>query len=207
MHFAKFLDIIEEPDKHNGIFYIQKQNSNLTEEFPELLDGVPADIPWMSEALNKTPDAINFWMGDGRAVTSLHKDHYENVYFVISGYKDILLLPPGARPWIPHRFYPTATYAEEGGRFELRPDSEGEPVPWADWAPPAEGQEVPPGQPRPVHCRLHAGDMLYLPSLWFHHLRQSHGCIAVNYWYDMEFDVKYCYFKFLESLSTATVDK
>ena len=53
-----------------GVFYIQKQNSNLTDEFPELLDGVPADIPWMSEALNKTPDAVNFWMGDQRAVTS-----------------------------------------------------------------------------------------------------------------------------------------
>lgn len=53
----------------------------------------------------------------------------------------------------------------------------------------------------PLHCRLEAGDMLYLPSLWFHHLRQSHGCVAVNYWYDMQFDLKYCYFKFLESLS------
>lgn len=48
--------------------------------------------------------------------------------------------------------------------------------------------------------RVHKGDILYLPSLWFHHVRQSHKCIAVNYWYDMDFDIKYCYFKMLEQL-------
>lgn len=54
----------------------------------------------------------------------------------------------------------------------------------------------------PVKCRVSAGDMLYLPSLWFHHVRQSHGCIAMNYWYDMEFEVKYCYYKLLEDLTS-----
>lgn len=31
---------------------------------------------------------------------------------------------------------------------------------------------------QPVHCTVKSGEMLYLPSLWFHHVRQSHGCIA-----------------------------
>ncbi|XP_037068830.1 bifunctional peptidase and (3S)-lysyl hydroxylase JMJD7-like [Pollicipes pollicipes] len=126
MPMAQFLDILEEPSRHNGVFYIQKQNSNLTDELPELLNGVPSDISWMSEALDKSPDAVNFWMGDGRAVTSLHKDHYENIYCVVRGHKDVTLLPPA-----------------------------------------------------------------------------SHGCVAVNYWYDMEFDVKFCYYKLLEGLSEA----
>ena len=42
--------------------------------------------------------------------------------------------------------------------------------------------------------------MLYLPSLWFHHVQQSHGCIAVNYWYDMKYDLKFNYYQFVESL-------
>lgn len=29
-----------------------------------------SEIPWFSEALGKSPDAVNFWMGDERAVTS-----------------------------------------------------------------------------------------------------------------------------------------
>ncbi len=37
MKFSQFLDIMESPAREKGIFYIQKQNSNLTEEFPELL--------------------------------------------------------------------------------------------------------------------------------------------------------------------------
>lgn len=30
----------------------------------------------------------------------------------------------------------------------------------------------------PVTVTVQAGDMLYLPSLWYHHVQQSHGCIA-----------------------------
>jgi hypothetical protein len=29
-----------------------------------------------------------------------------------------------------------------------------------------------------VTVTVKAGEMLYLPSLWFHHVQQSHGCIA-----------------------------
>lgn len=31
---------------------------------------------------------------------------------------------------------------------------------------------------QPVRCSVKAGEMLYLPSLWFHHVQQSHGCMA-----------------------------
>jgi hypothetical protein len=48
--------------------------------------------------------------------------------------------------------------------------------------------------------RLNAGDILYLPSMWYHHVRQSHKCIAVNFWYDMEYDSRYCYYKMIERL-------
>lgn len=50
--------------------YIQNQNSNLTLNFSELSQDVPKDISWVSEALDKMPDAVNFWMGDSRAITS-----------------------------------------------------------------------------------------------------------------------------------------
>jgi peptidyl-lysine (3S)-dioxygenase / protease len=50
--------------------YIQRQNSNLTEDFGELLLDVEKHVPFASKAFNKLPDAVNFWMGDERAVTS-----------------------------------------------------------------------------------------------------------------------------------------
>ena len=70
MNMEEFLGIIDEPETANGVFYIQKQNGNLTEEFVELMGDVDEEIGWASEAFNKKPDAVNFWMGDTRAVTS-----------------------------------------------------------------------------------------------------------------------------------------
>lgn len=52
----------------------------------------------------------------------------------------------------------------------------------------------------PFEVRINAGDILYLPTLWYHHVRQSHKCIAVNFWYDMDYDARYCYYKMMETL-------
>jgi jumonji domain-containing protein 7 len=40
------------------------------------VEDAAADLPWATEALGGPPDAVNFWAGDERAVTSFHKDHY-----------------------------------------------------------------------------------------------------------------------------------
>ena len=31
---------------------------------------------------------------------------------------------------------------------------------------------------RPIQCTVNAGEMLYLPSLWFHHVQQDDATIA-----------------------------
>ena len=70
MTMGAFLDELERPEsERKGVHYIQKQNSNLTDEFREVLGDVE-ELEWAREAFGKEPDAVNFWMGDGRAVTS-----------------------------------------------------------------------------------------------------------------------------------------
>lgn len=204
MKLADFLDIIEKKTSSPGVYYIQKQCSNLTEEFPELIGDVENHIPWMSEALGKRPDAVNFWLGESAAVTSLHKDHYENLYCVILGEKHFILHPPTDRPFIPYELYQPAVYqVNEDGSFAVVDQESAEKVPWIPVDPLDPDLSMYPAysQTRPLHVTVRAGEMLYLPSLWFHHVRQSHGCIAVNYWYDMEYDIKYHYFQLLDSLS------
>ena len=66
---TEFLETLECP-KENQVFYIQKQNSNLTEEFPELIKDTASDLEWATKVFGNLPDAVNFWMGDERAVTS-----------------------------------------------------------------------------------------------------------------------------------------
>ena len=205
MKMEEFLDIIENPDTKNGVFYIQKQNGNLTEEFAELMEDVDQEIVWASEAFNKKPDAVNFWMGDSRAVTSMHKDPYENIYCVIRGEKDITLQPPSDLPWIPYKNYHPAVYKQDTNTGLWETESlEGSLVPWIAIDPLNPDFEAWPSYKNATQLRLKlkAGDVLYLPSFWFHHLAQTQGCIAVNYWYDMQFDVKYNFFNLLQNLKT-----
>ncbi|XP_017786409.1 PREDICTED: jmjC domain-containing protein 7 [Nicrophorus vespilloides] len=206
MKMDEFLNNIQNP-KENVICYIQRQNSNLTEDFQELFNDIPLNIGWASKAFNKKPDAVNFWMGDERAVTSMHKDFYENIYCVIDGHKDFILIPPTDLPCINYKTYKMGQYEDvyqSGFNVKLCRDSNGiQHVPWIANDPLNEKCNLNSDfQKANVHrVRVSKGDCLYLPSMWFHHVQQSHGCIAVNYWYDMDFDVKFCYYKLLESLS------
>lgn len=127
MTMNQFLDNLDRKDDSN-ICYIQKQNSNLEHDFPELYDDIDMNtLKFACEAFNKEPDAINFWMGDERAVTSMHKDPYENIYCVISGYKDFILIPPTDIPFVQRSKYPTGNYkTDENGEMIIEPilDSE-----------------------------------------------------------------------------------
>ena len=50
---------------------------------------------------------------------------------------------------------------------------------------PTNPEELPP-EARPLQLSLEAGDTLYLPVGWWHHVRQTGTTIALNWWYDME---------------------
>lgn len=66
MTFTSLLDIVEGKVKSSGVFYVQKQCSNLTEELPELTGDVKTHIPWMSEALGmSTHFTFSFYFPPG----------------------------------------------------------------------------------------------------------------------------------------------
>ncbi|XP_060516854.1 bifunctional peptidase and (3S)-lysyl hydroxylase Jmjd7 isoform X2 [Cylas formicarius] len=199
MMFKEFLRLLDEK-RDNYVVYIQQQNSNLTSDFPELLEDIDVEIGWASTAFDKKPDAVNFWMGDERAITSMHKDPYENIYCVVDGYKDFILSPPMDLPYIPYKKFPVRRYKDVGsGSFEISEIPNQKDISWIALDPLKPTTTK--GKPRLFRVRVEKGDLLYLPGLWFHHVKQSHGCIAVNYWYDMDFtDPKYCYYRMLESL-------
>jgi jumonji domain-containing protein 7 len=72
--------------------------------------------------------------------------------------------------------------------------------PHADGAPPGGGHAAAPF----VEVTVRAGEILYLPALWHHHVRQAgRRVIAVNWWHDMRFDLRYAYFKFVRKLEAA----
>ncbi|XP_037934009.1 bifunctional peptidase and (3S)-lysyl hydroxylase Jmjd7 [Teleopsis dalmanni] len=210
MHFSEFLQCLD--NSAGPVYYIQKQNSNFF-EFPEIADDIDIScLSFATECFNKPPDAVNFWMGDERAITSMHKDPYDNLYCVVAGYKDFLLLPPYQIMTIPRKKYLTGVYRRSGtGKFFIEAmtqhSEEGisEPVltEWISIDPlnPDFTKYPQYRQATPLKVRVNAGDVLFLPNFWYHHVRQSHKCIAVNFWYDMDFDSRYCYFRMLEKLT------
>ncbi|XP_059663098.1 lysine-specific demethylase JMJ32 [Cornus florida] len=197
------------------VAYAQQQNDCFRSEYSSLAGDCDSHIPWATEALGCLPEAVNLWIGNHHSETSFHKDHYENLYAVVTGEKNFLLLPPTDVHRMYIREYPAAhyCYSQDTGEFTLELEDPVRYVPWCSVNPypspetrDREMSEFPLyfKGPKPFECTVKAGEILYLPSMWFHHVRQSPDSrgrtIAINYWYDMQFDIKYAYFNFLQSI-------
>ena len=189
--------------------YLQTQNDNLRGEYATLFGDVPKTIPWARIALDREPDAINFWLGNNASTTALHKDNYENVYVQVLGKKHFVLLPPVEAPCVNERAVLAATYVDASAPSDSSvvrkedlivkiDEAEGEAcegayVPFATWDPDKPLEHATPfsKDSRPLRLTLDEGDMLYLPALWYHKVSQTCNheglCCAVNYWYDIDF--------------------
>jgi len=61
---------------------------------------------------------------------------------------------------------------------------------------------------KPWIVELHPGDVLYLPALWYHSVRQRGSCvIAVNWWYDMEYGHGFAMSQFMQDIGKLLVSK
>jgi jumonji domain-containing protein 7 len=226
MPFAAFLDALDassdaaDADTDADVPYVSAQNGSLHADFAPLVADVPASLPWAEEAFASPPDAVNLWIGNSRAVTTFHCDHYENMYAVLAGEKRFTLLPPCDA----HRLHAARRRV---GRF-CKPDAstawavqlEEEPprsVSWARVDPhPAPGAATEAARaafpryfraaasPLAVEVTLREGEILYLPALWHHHVRQAgRRVIAVNWWHDMVFDHRYAHLQLVRGVARA----
>ncbi|GHJ83994.1 hypothetical protein NliqN6_0396 [Naganishia liquefaciens] len=186
------------------VYYLQSQNGNIyrhsyegetgnetaTPELSAFQQYTESEVPFLSEALGRKPDAVNLWIGDDKSVTSLHRGGYENIYHLLSGSKTFRLFPPVEGYLLDTLFYPAATYTRFGhganSSLMIQPDSEPTyPIPWISVDP----LNLPRDTPlRPIEVTVREGETLFLPAGWYHHVMQSTGsqgiCVAVNYWYD-----------------------
>ncbi|PSR91359.1 JmjC domain-containing protein [Actinidia chinensis var. chinensis] len=217
MPFPLALDAIYSSDLDSKfVAYAQQQNDCFRSEYAAIGGDCEPHIEWASEALGCLPEAVNLWIGNQLSETSFHKDHYENLYAVVAGEKHFLLLPPTDVHRMYIRNYPAAHYyySKDTGEFKLELENPVRYVPWCSVNPypSRENREKEMSKfplyfdgPKPFEVTVKAGEILYLPSMWFHHVRQSPDSrgrtIAINYWYDMQFDIKYAYFNFLQSIS------
>ena len=264
MRFSEFMrlvsqDIASRENRHAGtgdtpreIAYVSAQDDSFSAEFAsalraDLRGAAASGIDWARDAFGCEPDAVNLWCGPRDAVTSFHRDHYENVYVVLAGYKTFTLLPPCDAWRMESRDAPSA-------RFEYRDERVGEsvvarrsdmdvsrvntgdendvgagertsvsrscrvvvetPIANVSWPSATPSSVRRDGGPPAFVVTLSAGETLYLPAMWYHHVEQGRCpnetendadddsqqyTIAVNFWHDMRFDDRFATARFLET--------
>ncbi|KAG9258313.1 putative pla2g4b [Emericellopsis atlantica] len=196
--FDEFLDYVTTQELGQGsqsaeVRYAQTQNDNFRNEYISLFADAQSDIPFARIALQKEAEAINLWIGNSCSVTCLHRDPMENIYVQVLGRKHFILLPPLCHPCVNEKMMQPATYTRTGGVLTLEADEEEEMVPLATWDPDKAEEDATEFShlAKPVRVTLDPGDMLYLPAMWYHKVKQSsneEGCVvAMNYWYDMDY--------------------
>ncbi|CAM9223584.1 unnamed protein product [Chrysoparadoxa australica] len=242
MPFDSFAAALREPHSFNGCPYLSHQRDSLTEEFGELLDDIEPNLSFAAEAFGTEAEAVNLWIGEA-SFTSLHKDHFENTYCVLSGQKIFTLLPPSDVLFLYEQPYKPASYSKDltGSQSAVPEDSDevlwipigerGQPGALHDMHllplllqvalsislfsscflslfllldPVAPDLDKYPAYKHasPVTVEVNAGECLYLPALWYHHVRQRGITTAVNYWHDMKFDdPKYVYYEICHKLA------
>lgn len=203
MTFPAFVDKLNDSD--GPVVYLQEQNDNMRKSMSILLDDISLQsFKWVESLLGvEEPDAINFWMGNERSVSSLHKDHYENFYCVITGTKRFVLYPPCDHWCLYPKDYIAAMYKFTHDDHIIQDCYPRQVVSWCSVDLDRPDFEKFPyfKHAKALEVTLKPGEVLYLPSLWFHQVYQSDETIAVNFWYDMRFDdPKYPWYTFQEKL-------
>ena len=214
MDTRQFMDMLEDPHDEDAVPYLSRQCDNVRELMPELLEDCSPSMALGDESFGTEVEAVNLWVGDARSVSSLHKDHFENFYAVVRGTKEFLLYPPTDVMWLKSKSYPSAAWERVRGEdaeadserlrktaLTLVPEGDGEDVKWIpvdplDLESVARNPDMEVENASPCEITVSAGETLYLPALWLHRVTSTSVTVSVNYWYDMRFDLRYCFYRF-----------
>lgn len=136
---------------------------------------------------------------------------HQNFYAVIHGTKTFVLLPPTDSVFLPEHTFPTASVQQRQmssssdatdckfhsiKKSQLKYSAEGcpnESLSWIHLDPlsPTVLQDYPSYKyAHPVYCEVTAGQVLYIPAMWYHRVSQRGLTVSVNYWYDQRFDFR-----------------
>ena len=105
------------------------------------------------------------WLGPAGTVTPLHCDYHDNLFAQIWGRKRFVIYPPHHDPYLYTR---EANPVLFGSPFDPdAPDYETYPLA---------------RQAKPIECVVAAGELLYLPAGWFHHVTAVEFSLSANRW-------------------------
>eukprot|EP01012_Entosiphon_sulcatum_P016661 TRINITY_DN21585_c0_g1_i1.p1 TRINITY_DN21585_c0_g1~~TRINITY_DN21585_c0_g1_i1.p1 ORF type:complete len:346 (-),score=37.99 TRINITY_DN21585_c0_g1_i1:134-1171(-) len=170
MRVDSFLDIFQQ--RPNGRYYYLAEPLERVPEVDEFVE-----VPPFADHLSLTK--AHLWVGGGGEVAPLHQDGFDNIFCQLQGERIFTLYHPLQSPWL----YPSPV----DPHFALaRPLNSDLRVPKQNTEGPSKKNEFPLAQnSRFQRVTVKPGEVLYLPSYWWHEVDHSPGVgIAVNFWFE-----------------------
>ncbi|KAG5502175.1 hypothetical protein GH5_05127 [Leishmania sp. Ghana 2012 LV757] len=147
------IDMRTYADKQHApaIAYAQLQNNCLNTEYSHLRADLCLNVEHFGCRVfgKETVEAANVWLGIPASVSSMHQDWVENLYSVVRGVKEFVLIPPWEGPFVPKPEIPAAAFAIDEAaslmypeddraeswslQFKQYPVKDGTVVPWMDF--------------------------------------------------------------------------
>jgi hypothetical protein len=156
------------PDTY-GYYYYSQSVKHLGPAAQDLLTDLRPTNILSPDPTKDLPQKVQFWYGSKGVTTQMHYDLSYNFFVQITGTKTFLLLPPENHKNI--YMFPRVHPHHRRSQANLTAiDLEVFPK----FAEVTGALEV----------TLKAGDMLYLPPLWFHHVINNDAGFSVNVWTD-----------------------
>jgi hypothetical protein len=120
--------------------------------------------PYCVDALSCRPQV---WVGRAGTLSPLHFDVAENLFAQVHGRKRFVIYPPAQRRYL----YPYPPWSRMAVLSRVNPEA-------------PDLQRFPLfAKTRPVGCILHAGELLFLPSGWWHQVRALDESVSMSFWY------------------------
>jgi hypothetical protein len=157
----RFLDIITGRLHSTRKYYLQQLP--LVGELLELHNDI--EVPEYIEP--RSLKAINLWFGPGGNVSPLHFDHANNFLCQVSGTKRLVLFPPQQTDLVYP--FPNTSRIPHMAQVDIeRPDYDKFPR----FA-----------HATPLEAIVHSGDMIFLPTGWWHQVYSMSTSMSVNFWW------------------------
>ncbi|OWF48355.1 uncharacterized protein LOC110453150 [Mizuhopecten yessoensis] len=192
LKFSDFLDMIENVtsgELKNVSAYLEY--SSIRQHLPDLEDDIK-EMPFIRPGVHKL-EHLNIWLSDGNTLGKLHFDPYDNFLCQIHGQKEVILFDPQKNENLYEAHIPEAilSYNKTTGEFRRRTlvDSTSMVMSPVDILRPDFEKFPRFASAMPLNCTLMEGDVLFMPSFWWHEVQSSpsrtarHN-LAVNFWYD-----------------------
>ncbi|CAD5126177.1 DgyrCDS14347 [Dimorphilus gyrociliatus] len=192
MKMKEFLDIIEYTGSlknytmRNISAYMEY--SSISEYMPDMLNYIE-EPEFIKEYLDK--EHTNSWLSDGHTIGRLHFDPYDNLLCQVSGTKQVILFEPwdNENLYESHIIQGSLSFDRKVKKFrrKSRDDSTSMVMSPVDVKKPDFTKFPNFAKTRPLNCTISRGDVLYMPSFWWHEVNSMPNItekrnLAVNFW-------------------------